>query len=185
MDGDIAGLIRRAKTYDQAAFADLYHLTITPVYRYLSARLGTVEDAEELTQEVFLAAVTGIQGLRAEDEAGLLSWLFQIARHKLADHLRRRYRRPSTPLDEADQVEDRQPLPEEVAETDDEHAELHQALERLTPEQREVIMFKYVLGYDNEQTARLVGKNVNSVNQLQHRALASLRRLLGTTEKVR
>jgi len=173
VDGDIAGLIRRAKTYDQAAFADLYHLTITPVYRYLSARLGTVEDAEELTQEVFLAAVTGIQGLRAEDEAGLLSWLFQIAR------------RPSTPLDEADQVEDRQPLPEEVAETDDEHAELHQALERLTPEQREVIMFKYVLGYDNEQTARLVGKNVNSVNQLQHRALASLRRLLGTMEKVR
>lgn len=183
--GDIAGLIRRARAYDRAAFADLYRFAIGPVYRYLSARVGSVEEAEELTQEVFVAALNGIQGLRAEDEAALLAWLFQIARNKLADQLRRRYRRPSVPLQDAEEMESPRPRPEEVAEVEEERAEVRRALERLTPEQREVILCKYLLGYDNDRTARQLGKNVNAVNQLHHRALASLRRLLARTEKAR
>ncbi|MBI2939803.1 MAG: sigma-70 family RNA polymerase sigma factor [Chloroflexi bacterium] len=183
--GEIAGLIRRARTGDPAAFADLYRLAVTAVYRYLSARLNTPEEAEELTQEVFLAALGRIQGLRAEDEASFLAWLFQIARHKLADHLRQRYRRPAVPLDEDDQLAARQPGPDELAEGSEERAEVRRALEQLTPEQREVMLYKYVLGFDNERTARLVGKTINAVNQLHHRALASLHRMLTRTEKTR
>ncbi len=181
--GDVAGLIRRAKSYDQAAFADLYRLAIGPVYRYLSARLRTEEEAEDLTQEVFLAALSGIHSLRAEDEAGLFGWLFQIARNKMADHLRQRYRRPTSPLEEAEQIEACAPQPDEVAESKDERSELRQALEQLTSDQREVIVCKYVLEYDNERTARIVGKNTNAVNQLHHRALGSLHRLLTGKEK--
>ena len=179
---EIARLIDAAKGYDRAAFAGLYRLTMTPVYRYLSARLNAPEDAEDLTQEVFLAALNGIQALRAQDETGVLAWLFQIARHKLADHLRRRYRRPETPLEEAEQVEARGLRPNEHAEASEERLALRQALEKLTPEQREVVVCKYVLSYDNERTARVVGKNVNAVNQLHHRALASLHRLLTRAE---
>ncbi len=183
---DIARLLRQAKGYDRTAFAELYRLSVRPVYRYLSARLNSVEDAEELTQEVFLAALTAIQSLRAEDETGLLAWLYQIARHKMADHLRQRYRHsPAAPLEEAEEVETPLPRPEDAAEMEDERSELRQALERLTPDQREVILCKYVLEYDNDRTARTMGKNVNAVNQLHHRALASLHRLLGKTEKAR
>ncbi len=183
--GDIAGSIRRAKGYDRAAFAEIYRFAVGPVHRYLSARVSGVEEAEELTQEVFMAALNGIRGLRTEDEVGLLGWLFQIARNKLADRLRQRYRRPSSPLEEAEEVESPHPRPEEVAEAEEERAEVRRALERLTPEQREVILCKYVLGYDNDRTARQVGKNVNAVNQLHHRALASLGRLLKATERAR
>ncbi|MBI4492364.1 MAG: sigma-70 family RNA polymerase sigma factor [Chloroflexi bacterium] len=183
--GELAELIGRARTYDRTAFADLYRLAVTPVYRYLAARLSSQEEAEELTQEVFLAALGGIQGLRAQDEAGVLSWLFQIARHKLADRLRQRYRQPSSPLAAAEELEAPQPRPEELAETNEARAEVREALEQLTGDQREVIVCKYVLGYDNERTARQVGKNVNAVNQLHHRALASLHRLLAKTEKAR
>lgn len=182
--GNVARLIQQAKGYDRAAFSELYRLSVTPVYRYLSARLNSVEQAEELTQEVFLAALSGIQSLRAEDEPGLLAWLFQIARHKLADLLRQRYRHPPlAPLDQAEEMEATLPRPEETVELEEERVELRQALERLTPEQREVIVCKYVLGYDNDRTARTVGKNVNAVNQLHHRALASLHRLLCRPEK--
>jgi RNA polymerase sigma-70 factor (ECF subfamily) len=178
-------LILRAKRYDRAAFAELYRFAVGPVYRYLSARLGSVEEAEELTQEVFMAALDGIQRLRADDEAGLLGWLFQIARNKLADQLRRRYRRPLVPLEEAEGLESPQSHPDEAAEEEEERDQLRRALDRLTPEQREVILCKYVLGYDNDRTARQVGKNVNAVNQLHHRALASLSRLLKATERAR
>jgi RNA polymerase sigma-70 factor (ECF subfamily) len=181
--GGIAVLVRKAKGYDRQAFAELYRFAVTPVYRYLAARVNRAEEAEELTQEVFVAALSGIEGLRAEDENGLLAWLFQIARHKLADHLRRRYRKPTSSLEEAEERQDPGPMPEEAAVLGEERAEVRRALERLTPEQREVVTCKYVLGYDNETTARVVGKNVNAVNQLHHRALASLHRLLGTVER--
>lgn len=181
--GDIARLIRRAREYDREAFAELYRFAVGPVYRYLAARVDRVEDAEELTQEVFVAALSGIQALRAEDEAGLLAWLFQIGRNRVADQLRQRYRRPSAPLEEAEEMESHEIRPDEAAEQAEERAGVRAALERLTSEQREVMLCRYVLGYDNQRTAEIVGKNVNSVNQLHHRALASLHRLLTKPER--
>jgi RNA polymerase sigma-70 factor, ECF subfamily len=181
--GDIAGLIRRAKGHDREAFAELYRFAVGPVYRYLAARVDRVDDVEELTQEVFVAALSGIQTLRAEDEGSLMAWLFQIARNKLADQLRGKYRRPSAPLEAAEEVESQQLRPDETAELAEARAEVREALELLTPDQREVVVCKYVLGYDNERTAGIVGKNVNSVNQLHHRALASLHRLLRKAER--
>jgi len=181
---DVTALIRRAKIYDQVAFSELYRRTVGPVFRYLSARVNRAEEAEELTQDVFLAALNGIQGLRAEDEAGLLSWLFQIARNKLADRLRQRYRQPLAPIEEAEELPAEQLRPDEAATAREVQAEIRQALAGLTDEQREVIVCKYVLGYDNSRTARMVGKNANAVNQLHHRALASLHRLLSRPEKV-
>ena len=181
---DVTALIRRAKIYDQVAFSELYRRTVGPVFRYLSARVNRADEAEELTQDVFLAALNGIQGLRAEDEAGLLSWLFQIARNKLADRLRQRYRQPLAPIEEAEELPAEQLRPDEAATAREVQAEIRQALAGLTDEQREVIVCKYVLGYDNSRTAKMVGKNANAVNQLHHRALASLHRLLSRPEKV-
>lgn len=80
-------------------------------------------------------------------------------------------------------METRDVRPDEAAERSEEQAEVRAALERLTPDQREVVLCKYVLGYDNRRTAQVVGKNVNSVNQLHLRALASLHRLLTRTER--
>ena len=180
--GELAEVVRRAKALDREAFGALYSLTVRPVYRYLAARLRTDAEAEDVTQEVFMAALSGIQGLRAEDEAGVLAWLLQIARHKLADQLRRRYRQPEDPLDETMEVVATDPQPPDAAEAEEERRAVREALEHLTPEQREVIMCKYILGLDNERTAAVVGKNVNATNQLQHRALRSLQRLLGQAE---
>ncbi|MEA2641631.1 MAG: hypothetical protein QOF51_3025 [Chloroflexota bacterium] len=178
----LGDLVRRAKAYDRDAFGDLYHQTVRPVYRYVAARVRTDAEAEDVTQDVFMAALAGIQGLRAEDDAGIMAWLLQIARYKLADRLRRQYRRPEDPLDETTELVATDPRPDEVAEAGEERRLVREALEQLTPEQREVIVCKYMLGYDNQYTAAVVGRNVNAVNQLQHRALQSLHRLLGRAE---
>lgn len=179
---DTPQLIQRAKASDREAFAELYRRTVTPVYRYLWARTGSRDVAEDLTQEVFFGALSTIGRLHASDEAGLQAWLFQIARNKLADHLRRRYRRPEAPLEAAGLISDPAFGPEASAEELEEQGRLRAALERLTPEQRDVVLCKYVLGHDNERTGKLVGKNANAVNQLHHRALGALHRLLGRRE---
>lgn len=175
---DVAGLVRRAKAGDEDAFTQLYRLTVRKVYRYLAVRGPSEADAEELTQEVYMAAVAGLGSLRAADEAGVYAWLFQIARRKAADYLRRRYRRPVDPLADDAPLADHGSAPQELLEREAERQQVREALERLTPDQREVLLCKYVLDYTNEQTARHIGKNANAVNQLHHRALARLARLL-------
>ena len=173
-----ADLIRRARAHDREAFAELYREAVTPVYRYCAARVDSTSEAEEVTQDVFLAALQGIERVRAEHHAAWMAWLFQIARHKLADRLRGRYRRPTVPLEAAGDIEASGPLPAEAAEAAADRAAVRGALDELTPDQREVVICKYILGYDNTRTAAVIGKNANAVNQLHHRALASLRRVL-------
>ena len=182
---EFVALLARARAYDRDAFGELYRRSLGSVFRYCRSRVDSTADAEELTQDVFMAALAGIQNVRADREAAWLAWLFQVARHKHADLLRRRYRRPQAPLEAAGEAPDEapQPLAEVVAK--DERAEVRRAMEQLTDEQREVIVCKYVLGYDNERTAAVVGKNSNAVNQLHHRAVARLRRLLAAREVVR
>jgi len=182
---DFASLLRLAQAYDRAAFGELYQRTVTAVFRYLAARVNSVEDAEELTQEVYLAALSGISRLRAVDESGLYAWLFQIARFKLADQLRARYRRPTAALEAAGEPADTAPLPEEQVTAAADRETVRLAMGELTDDQREVVTCKYILGLSNEETARQLGKNVNSVNQLHHRALRSLHRLLVAKEAAR
>ncbi len=182
---EFVALIERARAYDRDAFGELYRRSLASVYRYCRARVGTAAEAEELTQDVFMAALAGIQGVRADREAAWLAWLFQVVRHKHADALRRRYRRPQAPLEAAGDAPDGAPPPLAELVAQDERAEVRRAIEQLTDEQREVIVCKYVLGYDNERTAALVGKNSNAVNQLHHRAVARLRRLLAAREVAR
>jgi RNA polymerase sigma-70 factor, ECF subfamily len=178
-EDDFGVLVRRARGLDRDAFAELYRRSVGPVYRYCRSRTDSTHEAEELTQEVFMAALAGIDRVRADREAAWLAWLFQVARNKHADSLRRHYRRPQAPLEAAgDAVDDAAPALDALVAADD-RAEVRRALDQLTPEQREVIVCKYVLGYDNSRTAELIGKNANAVNQLHFRAVSSLRRLLG------
>lgn len=176
---DISDLVRRARASDREAFTLLYRETMRPVYRYCAARLSTREDAEEVTQEVFMAALEGIQRLRTETEAGFFAWLYQIARNKVADRLRGRYRQRGVSLDGTHDPASDGPSPLQALVRSESVSEVREALEQLTPDQRDVVLCKYILGYDNVRTAAIVGKNANAVNQLHHRALNTLRRILG------
>lgn len=177
-DREVAGWIKRARDLDQTAWDRLYRLAFPQVYRYVSSKVRGATDAEDITEEVFLGALQTIGSLRASDEAGFLAWLFQIARFKLADHLRRQYRKPTDPLDPDFEIGDSAPTPEDEALREDDRRAVRAALVELTAEQQEVIVMKFALGYDNARVAALLGKSPGAINQLQHRALGAMRRLL-------
>lgn len=177
----LADIIARARNLDQDAFGQIYDSYMPSVYRYVAAKISATAEVEDVTEEVFLSALRSIPSFRGQDESSLLAWLFQIARNRIADHYRARYRRPEEPLEmgneEGSVVEIHGAEDPELDAVEDREV-LQSALEQLTPEQQEVIVYKYVLQYDNQKTAGLMRRNVNAVNQLQHRALAALRRLL-------
>ncbi len=179
---EFAALIAGARTLDPDAWDRLYRFAFPQVYRYVSAKVNGASEAEDIAEEVFVGALQNVASLRAADETGFLAWLFQIARNKVADHLRRQYRRPSEPLDPEVEIRDSAPTPEEEALRGDETRAVREALAELGAEQREVIIMKFALGYDNARAAAVLGKSTGAINQLQHRALVALARILERVE---
>ena len=184
-------LLDCARQGDSEALSILYRQFISGVFGYIAARVPDRTTAEDLTSEVFLKVVEGIGRLRAVDEAGFASWLFQIARLTVAGYYRKREKQPPiVPLvEEAYQEEEKESMefladhpdfdPVLSAELRDEWNTVVRTINILTEEQRQVLIGRLILGYDVATVAQIIGKNTNAVKALQFRALQSLQRLLG------
>jgi len=172
-------LIRRAQEFDQEALSWLYELFYPKLYNYAYLQLGDVQQAEDLASEVLLRVLESLKGYRFRG-VPLSAWVFRIARNYLIDLNRRRQRRPQVGLHEG--IPDTQDSPHAVAERSITHDELRLALTRLTEEQRQVIILKFVEGMDNVSVARVLGRSQGAVKSLQHRALVSLRKIVSSQE---
>lgn len=173
---DYALLLDRARRGDRDAFARLYDATYRRVFGYLLARVGDQPAAEDLQQDVYLAALQAVTRFRGHTEAEFVSWLLKIAHAKVIDRLRSQYRHPEVKTSDLPPTDRVDPL-----DAIDRHVELREiaaALSQLTEEQKEVIVNRLVLGLDLEETSTVMRKNVGSVKALQHRALARLARIL-------
>src|SRR2546421_7480678 len=97
-------LVRRVRSNDPLAFDELYSRYSPRVFGYLYQRLnGNVEEAEDLTAEVFTKVFEKIDGFQVQG-APLSSWLFRIAHNRLIDSVRRRPRQTQVTLDDAPQL---------------------------------------------------------------------------------
>jgi RNA polymerase sigma-70 factor, ECF subfamily len=154
---------------------DRYHRVIL---RYAMGRLGDLSAAEDVTQEVFVAAVHAIGRLRDRSEPGIEGWLLGIARNKAIDRVRRLGRErlagghAAVTADAAELVVSRSTA-----------AELRTAIEDLSADQREVVLRRFVLDQSLEQVAAATGRPIGAVKSMQHRALASLARICGGEER--
>ena len=82
----------------QALLRTVYEENLTAVYRFIYGKVGAREEAEDLTSQVFMKALRGLD--RARDPQSIQNWLFQVARTTVADHWRAYYRLPSRSLDD-------------------------------------------------------------------------------------
>jgi RNA polymerase sigma-70 factor (ECF subfamily) len=172
-------LIRRAQEFDQEALGWLYELFYPKLYNYAYLQLGDVHQAEDLASEVLLRVLESLKGYRFRG-VPLAAWVFRIARNYLIDLSRRRQRRPQVGLYEG--IPDAQDSPQAVAERSAAQDEVRLALTKLTEEQRQVIILKFVEGMDNASVARVLGRSQGAVKSLQHRALVSLRKIISSQE---
>lgn len=179
-------VLEQARTLNPAYVSMLYRRFLPVVYRYALARVGDVQAAEDITSETFSAMIEGIGGTRARDELGFSAWLLGIARNQALLHFRRLRTRREVPTDLPEEAE-----PAAVGGEDDPLAvltaretwgETVTALNRLTDEQREVVLYRCVLDYSAEEVGALLGKRAGAIRALQFRALASLARYLGIAE---
>jgi RNA polymerase sigma-70 factor (ECF subfamily) len=105
------------------------------------------------------------------------AWLYRIAHARVIDHYRRRNVRKVAPLDEG-LADGEKTDPDHLVADRDEAGRAWQALLLLTEEQQQVISLRFIAGYSTAEVASLLEKTEGAVKALQHRALATLRRIL-------
>jgi RNA polymerase sigma factor (sigma-70 family) len=154
------------------AFERLFESQGRSVVSYL--RSQGAADPDGTANEVFLRAFRGLTTFQG-DEGAFRGWLFVIARNCLIDERRRQARRPvvvaATDVDGpaapgADQGAFEQLGAERV----------HDLLNELSPDQRDVLLLRIVADLTVDQTASALGKQPGAVKQLQRRGLAALRK---------
>ena len=170
-------LVERAKNGDSQALDALLERHLPMVYRFVSMRLGRDHaDVDDVVQETLIGAARSIGSLRSRDGA-VPAWFLTIARHKVADHFRRSPERTEE-LDRQTPTEGHEV--QAIVTERDRTRRLREAMRQLTSDQEEVVTLRFILGFDLEQTASISGRTLGAIKALQHRALASLQKLLLT-----
>lgn len=162
-------VVEAARNGDAGALALICERLYPRIYRYLSYKVNDLRDAEDLAGEVFVRMLGAIRGQKGNLEA----WLFRIAGNVVTDHYRKRAVRSG-------EVE----FPEEIAGEEDPEAaverkldgdRLRKGLQTLTEEQRETVILRFVMGYEHDEVAAIMGRSTGATRALQFRALAALR----------
>lgn len=167
--------ISQLKKLDPETITAVHNEYYAEIYRYACYRLSDPLLAEDLTSEVLLSLIEAVNNGRGPQKS-IKGWLMGTASNLINEHYRRSYNRPETDFNEQFMETDVDPIL--LSEEHDEARNIRQALTQLTEEQQNVIALRFGGGYSLEETASVMGKNVNAVKALQFRALAALRRVL-------
>jgi RNA polymerase sigma-70 factor (ECF subfamily) len=169
-------LARALTNRDPHAWRQLFEEQHARVYRYAYLRLGDASDADDVTSNVFAAAVRGIGGFRYRG-APVAAWIFRIAHHETVDALKRRRRAQSQSMGMAEGTE--MPAPAGDPAQRDEWRDVVAAMDALTAEQRLVLTMRLLEGRSVAEVAAATGRSQPAVKMLQRRALDAIRRQLG------
>jgi RNA polymerase sigma-70 factor, ECF subfamily len=168
-------IIKRAQEGDAEQIAALYETYHVKIFRYLYYRVEDRETAEDLTSEVFIRMLRFLGGFKPPS-ASFQAWLFQIARNICNDHYRKLKTHPVVPLEE--NVRDENLSVHDTAERVLNSAQLKQALDKLSEDQRDVIIMRFIADMAISETAQALNKTEDSIKGLQRRALLSLKEIL-------
>jgi len=162
--------------HNEARLAGLYEEYFDKIARYAQAHIGDRTEAQDLASEVFLRA---LRGLKSYSERGvpMRAWLFRIAHNLVVDHLRRKARQKTVPIDEVEVAADADTV--SAVEKSMALQQVAEAMEQLTREQREVLRLRFFGGLSSKEAGDVLKKSDGAVREMQRAAIEKLRLLLG------
>lgn len=155
---------------DAHTFQAFYQEKFLPIYRLVYSKVGNREEAEDLTAEIFLKAMKGINLER--DPESMQQWLYLVARTVVADHWRVFYRMPTNSLDELLEEGWEGPVEIEPLSGENEQEERVRSILQALPERyRQVLTCRFLLNLSIKDTALKMGVTEANAKILQYRAL--------------
>jgi RNA polymerase sigma-70 factor, ECF subfamily len=164
---------------DTVAFGRLFDMYIDAIYKHVYYRVGSVQDAQDISQQVFVNAFKAIKRFRSTNTP-FLGWLMRIAHNLIVDYYRAK--KPQADLDPELEIKDEAEDPPEISERHAIQSVLRKHILELPAAQQQVILLHFIEGFDYPKIAKMIGKSEGAVRMLQHRGLTSLRHLLGSKE---
>jgi RNA polymerase sigma-70 factor (ECF subfamily) len=168
-----ADLLSRAQHGDRAALELLCRQEWVTVYRVVAGCVSSRQEAEDLTQEVFLRALRHLEGYRSAS-GSFRPYLIAVARNLVRDRWRSQQRQAGGPYDPG-VGQDQDEGPEAAMMAAEGRAELIAALAQLPFDYQRVLRLRLIEGQSAAEVAALLERTPEAVRQLQHRALAALR----------
>jgi len=187
-----AVLVRRCLAGDSAAWEELVQRHHRRIYNICYRFAGSADDAQDLTQEVFIKIYRTLNSFDIERGA-FMTWVTTVTRNLLVDHFRKtKQDRMTDSLDTApSEHEDAQPLSEQIRDhglTPDARAQslevsdvVHQALQKLSPDLREAVILRDLQDMDYRDIATALKVPEGTVKSRINRGRAELARLLQRT----
>src|SRR5579864_8606727 len=146
----------RGVTMDVHTFQALYQEKFLPIYRLVYSKVGNREEAEDLTAEIFLKAMRGINLER--DPESMQQWLYLVARTVVADHWRTFYRMPTNSLDELLEEGWEGPAEiESISRGNEQEKRVRYILQALPERYRQVLTCRFLLNLSIKDTALKMG----------------------------
>lgn len=166
-----------------SSFEELYHAYKSIVYNTCLSYVQQVQEAEELTQNVFIEVNNSLHKFRGESL--LKTWIYRIAINKSLDHLKYRRRKKrfavftdifsgSNPTETATDFYH----PGVAMENKEKSAILFRAIDQLPEKQKTAFLLSKIEGLGNIEISEVLGKNVGAVESLLSRATDNLRKQL-------
>jgi len=165
-------------------FSKLYDKNVNKIYRFIFLKVDSSETAEDLTSRVFSKAW---DKFKTKEEAKKVknpsAYIFQIARSEIAHYYRKK---PEFNIISADslQIADQNQNLEQKEKNRAEIAEVINALRKLSEEEQNIVIWRYLEGMSYKKIAEITGKKEGTVRVMVHRALKSLKKVMEEKENL-
>jgi RNA polymerase sigma-70 factor (ECF subfamily) len=188
----VAALVRRCVAGDAAAWEDIVRQYHRRIYNICYRFSGSSDEAEDLTQDVFIKMYKTLNTYDLERGA-FMTWVTTITRNLLVDHFRKsKYDRVTDSLDApvsehenamplSERIEDKAPAPDAHVQSGETSASVHHALQKLSPELREAVILRDLQDMDYKEIATVLKVPEGTVKSRINRGRAELARLLQRT----
>lgn len=173
-------LIQRCQKGDMKAAEALFRRYHAPIHALVSRMLRGAPETEDLVQDVFLKAFKGIGGFKGHSQ--FKTWLYQIATNTCLNYLakaERKYQHDSleTPLGSdgeggtlGDRLAAHTPAPEDAAITEEVYRRVNEAVDRLSPDFKAVLVLRDLQDLSYEEVSETLGINLGTVKSRLARA---------------
>ena len=189
-----AMLVRRCVAGDAAAWEEIVQRYHRRIYNICYRFAGSAEDAQDLTQDVFIKMYRTLKTYDLERGA-FMTWVTTLTRNLLVDHFRKtKQERLTDSLDSApsehedamplsDQIKDKAVPPDARVQSRETGETVHRALQKLSPDLREAVILRDLQDMDYREIATVLKVPEGTVKSRINRGRAELARLLQRTYK--
>ncbi len=161
--------VELAKTGNKAGIEALYELYFEPIYRFCYWQTNRSDDAEDLTQDIFIEMAKSIHNFKGE--SSFKNWLYILAKRQISAWIRQKYELPTEPL--FDMIPDKA---EWIDQENDAFKKkvLENLLKKLTDLERLVMKLRYLQNYTVKEAAQKLHLSEGNVKVICHRCIKKL-----------